>query len=661
MDQNIQAANSNNIEPIHPINVAQKPVQNVSADKKQIIKKRLITFLSIIFIALTAIGTLGFFLVYVPGKQLLAQVNAAKKDGDNLKQAISDKDLNKAKASITKLRTDLKEITSAYNKFGYAAVLPVVKNYYNDGKQAISIANDGLDTGDILINAIGPYTDFLGVKGSSVSGAKTTEDRITFLSNSVEGLIPHMDEVEKKVANIENSLSTIDASRYPEEFRGMKLRSQILNAQETVANVHQVVKNSQPILSKTPWLLGKDSPRKYLIIFQNNAELRPTGGFWTAYAIIQVNNGKISQLASGDIYALDAKLNSSTPAPRPIKAYHINVPYFNLRDMNIYPDFPTSIKLFYDNYTKITKGQDKVDAIIGLDTNVLVDMVKVLGQVGVSGLGNFSAEPDKRCSGCPNIIYQLEYLADKPKSYIDNNRKGFLGPLMNSLLLNAMGSEKNKIGPLTQAMLTDIQDKHILFYFMDPKIQEAAILANIGGAITQTDKNTDYLHINDANMASAKSNLFITEKIKHEITTKDGKVSHKITVTYNNPSPASNCNLEKGDLCLNAPKYRNWFRFYVPTGSKLIKMTGSEVEPVQYEESGKQVFEGFFGNKYPLYAQSTLKTSVQYESSVPASPNYTLYLQKQAGTKPFEYEISVNGQKKESFSWTSDKTVKLPL
>ena len=203
--------------------------------------------------------------------------------------------------------------------------------------------------------------------------------------------------------------------------------------------------------------------------------------------------------------------------------------------------------------------------------------------------------------------------------------------------------------------------KHILFYFTASDTQKSAESANIAGQITQTDKNTDYLHINDANMASAKSNMFITEKIKHEITVKNGQVEHKITITYTNPDPASNCNLEKGGLCLNASKYRDWFRFYTPTGSKLIKMTGSEVQPVQYEELGKQVFEGFFGNKYPLYAQSSLMTSVQYTSSVPASKNYTLLLQKEAGTKPINYELDVNGQKNQTFIWVADKTIKLSL
>jgi len=214
---------------------------------------------------------------------------------------------------------------------------------------------------------------------------------------------------------------------------------------------------------------------------------------------------------------------------------------------------------------------------------------------------------------------------------------------------------------LADAFIKNILEKHILFFFPDADLQTAAVLANITGNIVSTNSDTDYFHLNDANFASAKSNIFIRQKIKHEISVTEGRVEHKVSITYSNPSPASNCNLEKGDLCLNAPKYRDLFRFYVPTGSRLIKMTGSEIEALSYEELGKQVFEGFYGNKYPLYAKSSSKVTLQYLSSVKASKNYTLYLQKQPGTKGVEYEIFVNGKSAETFNWVSDKTIKLSL
>lgn len=656
MDQPMNASNKLDLL----LNKFKNPLKSFKNKNMSPVVKFFTSFLSVLLIIVTITGTLGFFFAYIPGKKLLTQVYAAKIEAQNLKQAIVDKDLIKAKDSINKLKQDTKNIESTYKRLRFVAILPIANNYYKDGARAIAIAKDGLDTGDILINAIEPYTDFLGMKGSSVSSAKTTEDRITFLTNSIEGLVPHLDTIEKKMSNIETSLNQIDANRYPEEFKGFKLKSTILSAQETIVQTHQLVKNDQPLLAKIPWLLGKDKPRQYLMIFQNDKELRPSGGFWTAYGSLTVKDGQVTPGTASNIYDLDDKINSKVPAPRLIKSYHINVPILNLRDSNLSPDFPTDAQIFAEQYAKAMGKKEPFDAVIAIDTTILVDMVKILGKLDTR-VGTFTANPDKRCDGCPSIIYDLEWISGRPRNYIEKNRKDFMNPLMSALLANVMGSEKSKMTLLIEAALKDINEKHVMFYFPDPEMQKIGNLANITGKITDTDKSVDYFHLNDANFASAKSNIFITQKIKHEITIKDGIAQHKIAVTYTNPSPASNCNLEKGDLCLNASKYRNLFRFYAPVGSKLIKMTGTEVEPVQYEELDKQVFEGFYGNKYPLYAQSSLKTSVEYTSGATVGSTYTLLLQKQPGTKPVDYELYFNGKKQETFSWVADKTVKLSL
>jgi hypothetical protein len=236
-----------------------------------------------------------------------------------------------------------------------------------------------------------------------------------------------------------------------------------------------------------------------------------------------------------------------------------------------------------------------------------------------------------------------------------------MNPLMSALLANVMGSEKNKMAPLIQTLFENINEKHVMVYFPNEEMQNIGNLANITGKIVDVDSTTDYLHLNDTNFASAKSNIFITQKINHDIDIKNGIATHKINITYTNPSPGSNCNLEKGDLCLNASVYRDLFRFYTPIGSKLIKMTGSEVEAVQYEELNKQVFEGFYGNRSGLNPKSSIKTSIEYTSGINVGQDYTLLLQKQPGTKPVEYQITINGKKIPKFDWIADKTIKFSL
>jgi len=68
-------------------------------------------------------------------------------------------------------------------------------------------------------------------------------------------------------------------------------------------------------------VVGEPTEKKYLIIFQNDKELRPTGGFITAYAVFRLDSGVIHVDTSSDIYSLDATISNKPVAPAPILKY----------------------------------------------------------------------------------------------------------------------------------------------------------------------------------------------------------------------------------------------------------------------------------------------------------------------------------------------------
>lgn len=631
-----------------------RPGKKIKKNQHQVLK-----IVAIVLLVIIALGGSLFASAYFPAKKLITQITSLKSEAENLQQSISDKDIDQTKIYLENLNQKINDTEDTYSKLKFIGSFPYINQYYRDGQQAIKIAKTGLETGNILITAIEPYKDFLGIKGGSASSADTTEDRIEFLTQSIEGLTPYLDNIETKVAEIQNSLNQINPSRYPEEIKGIQLRSNITKAQELIDQAYKLIKDGKPLIGKVSWLLGKDSPRKYLMIFQNDGELRPSGGFWTAYTTLSIDNGKVIPGTASNIYDLDDAIGKLGTAPRLISSYHIDVPYLYLRDSNLSPDFPTDAQIFLEKYTKAKGGE--FDAVVAIDTQLLVDMVGVLGKLDTR-VGTFTTQPDDRCDGCPQIIYEMQYISGRPRNYLETNRKDFMNPLMSALLSNVMGSEKSKMGELMTAFFKNINQKHIMVYFPDEAMQEIGNLANITGKIIDTDSSTDYLHLNDANFASAKSNIFITQKINHDITIKNGSATHKINVTYTNPTAGSNCNLERTDgLCLNASIYRDLFRFYTPIGSKLIKMTGSEIETVEYEELNKQVFEGFYGNKFGLNPKSNLKTSIEYTSGATIGSTYTLMLQKQPGTKAVEYNLTINGEKQPAFEWVADKTIKFSL
>lgn len=611
-----------------------------------------------LFVLFLIFNVIAGLLVYKSGTKLVA---SAKK----LQEETKSQDLKVIATGIDRVKSDVKGLKSSYKLISWAGILPYFGGYVNDGKHAINAADSGLDAGKIVMGAIEPYSDLLGLKAGGTeapeSGEKTAQERIDFLVNTIPSLIPQIDKISESVAKIQSEVAQINPDRYPEKYKGMEVRSKVRSAQNLIDEVAVVVVNGKPMLEQVPYLLGMDSPRNYLVLFQNDKELRPTGGFMTGYSIMKVDKAKFSPTTSDDIYNLDAKYKPSTLAPDPIvdliKGPYIISKNLRFRDMNWSPDFSVSMGDVVKAGTEI--GITGIDGIIAVDTQLLVNLLEVIGPIGVPGYGNFSNNIEPKCN-CPGVIYELESYADvegpiiwdpltgkiisKPKNA--DNRKRIIGPLMNSVLANAMGQPKEKLAPLFEAGFKSIMEKHVIFYLMDEKVQSAVVDFGIGGTIK--DYKGDYLHVNDANLGGRKSNLYVTQEVLQEIElAKDGSVEKTVTITYKNP--------QKYDGWLNSV-LPNWVRVYVPKGSQLIASEGLETKADPYEDLNKTVFAGHF----ELRPEGVSKVTFKYKLPMKFSKEFKMLIQKQPGTDGPLYTINL-GKHEEEFYLKTDKEIKVGL
>lgn len=602
-------------------------------------KKKILYFLiplGVILFLVLGIGAYGYF----TAKSFMPTVTKLQQTGSELSASFQGQDLVQAKIKSTQLSSEINELENQYQRVMWISNVPFAGAYIKDGKAGINAAKSLTRSLDTLIVSVEPYADLLGFKTSVATpegekkgtAPQSIEDRIVFMASTLDKISPDLDKVAIDIAEAQNQLNTIDANRYPEQIMGKNVRSKIVSLKETVSSSTQLLTQAKPLIKLLPDLLGNPEPKLYMLLFQNDAELRPTGGFMTAYAFLKITKGRIEPQASFDIYDLDARFNKKVPAPAPIQKY-LNEKYLNLRNINIYPDFKVSMDEFVKYYSEL--GQPRPDGIIAIDTQVPVAILKIIGPIGVSGWGNFSAENDPRCN-CPQVVYELEEIADRPTNTIRTGRKAVLGPLMHSMLANAMGSPKHTWPTLMTAALDAIKQKHLLFYFFDEKTQAIAEEFNAGGRIKEYAY--DYLMVNDANLGGAKSDMFIVRDVEQEIEMVNGKVTKTVTLNYNNPVKGSNCNLEAGQLCLNGT-YRDYVRLLVPKGSTLISVVGSEVKETVSEDMGKTVFEAFF----TMRPQSQSKMVFKYELPPLDLSTYKLLIQKQPGLPTIKYSTIFNG------------------
>jgi hypothetical protein len=150
--------------------------------------------------------------------------------------------------------------------------------------------------------------------------------------------------------------------------------------------------------------------------------------------------------------------------------------------------------------------------------------------------------------------------------------------------------------------------------------------------------------------------MFVTHSIISKTKLNDnGKITREVTVEYRNPHPHSDCNLERGGLCLNAT-LRDWIRVYVPKGSRLTTFKGSQKKVQTYDDLGKTVFEGYL--EVPTEGKAQVFISYTLPSSIDAK-DYQLLVEKQPGTYNHKLKVDIDGRNLYNGILDVDKEIKV--
>ncbi len=578
-----------------------------------------------------------FLFIVRPGLKVYADVKLVRQQGKLLKDGLILQDLTKIERDFVGLDGLVTQIEEDIKPLLWTKKIPFFGNYYKDIEHILRAAHHGVAAGDVLIEAIEPFADVLGFKTEGTEAFLDAEKKIEGLVKVMPEIAPRLDEIAAEFAVIRQELETVDPNRYPKSFRGQPIRSLLTEAKQMMTTVEESMPDIKELLTVLPEVMGDPARKTYLILFQNDKELRSTGGFLTAYALMTLEGGKIVNVQSDDMYKLDDLIAEKVP-PTPVLAQYLKVEEFFIRDSNLSPDFYENCQKFEWFLTKAA-GFPRIDGIIGIDTYLVRDILEVLGPVDLAGYEEpFSSE---------NVVYQLELYANLLGQYIVD-RKDLLGVLMDAMMDKAFHAPRQQWKPLFETGLRLAAEKHILLYLHDQRAQVLVEKYNYAGRLEEFE--SDYLHVNDTNFAGAKANMYIQETVTQDYkVAKNGTVTKTVTIDLNNPEPH--------DGWLNGTYY-DWMRVYVPKGSKLLDSSAWREVRIS-EDLGKTVFETY---TY-CYPENSNSVSVTYELpfKVQKGEGLGLLIQKQPGTDGHRYVINVSGKKIEEFSLKSDREIDIDV
>ncbi len=591
-----------------------------------------------IFLFLIPLLLVGYFLAFRPVFASLSVAKQAQEDLRFLKDGLLLQNMDQIKGGGERLQQDVADLKKATKPLVWTRVIPLVGGYYGDLQHFLAAGEHGTTALLEVIDALYPVASDLGF---SVEGQELKEvggqDKISTLLKIFPVLGAKLDSLRPEIEATVTELAAVKPSRYPENFRGLPLRSLVTQAQETGNGIGQSLTDLKTFLNDIPSVMGYGEPKKYLFLFQNDKELRPTGGFWTAYAIFTVEDGKIIEMQSDDMYNLDLDrpLSFYLPAPQVIQDY-LKIDYWYVRDANLSPDYPTAVEALFTHLDRLPFPE--VDGVMAVDTYFVEDLLGVLGEVSVPGYGeSFNRE---------NVVYQLE-LYSNVWGKNEAGRKNIVGDLMRETINLVFGMPGNKYDDFISTMVTSAQRKHLLLNFNDAPFQTLVLRYGFGGELKAYDG--DYLHINDANLAGRKANWWMEESVTKEVKQEGGKWISELTIEYFNNG--------EYDVEWNTG-YRDYVRVYVPQGATLISSDGSLQNVTTAEDLGKTVFAAYIGVQ-PGEKQ-TLTFKYELPSQVINGKEYKLLIQKQPGTEGYQYEVKADG-KSEKFELSKDQEVVIKL
>lgn len=173
-----------------------------------------------------------------------------------------------------------------------------------------------------------------------------------------------------------NRLNHIDADKLAPQ-----LSQPVVQARTKLSDLTRTLDAAADVSTLAPAMLGLNAPQQYLVMIQNNAEARASGGIPGALAVLSVDQGKLSleaQSTAGDVGVMSPVIALE---PEQQQIYTARMGKF-MQDVNLTPDFPTAASTAQAMWEKKT-GQ-RVKGVVSIDPIALSYLLKSTGPVRIT-------------------------------------------------------------------------------------------------------------------------------------------------------------------------------------------------------------------------------------------------------------------------------------
>ena len=389
------------------------------------------------------------------------------------------------------------------------------------------------------------------------------------------------------------------------------------------------------MLVKFTDLLGSETDRHILVLFQNPSEIRPGGGFIGSYADVTVNGGQMRQMDVRDIYDPDGQLDLKVIPPEQLQTVTTD---WGARDANWFFDFPTSAKTvirFMEASKIYSEKSVTFDGAVALNINVVQDLLSITGPIELT---DYNLMIDQN-----NLLEEVQRSVEAGADKKAGQPKKILMKLTPILL-----QKLNDLSAADQQALFDrikerMAKKDIMLYAKDPDMAAFLLTNDLDGSVYEVPNNFwgTYLAVVNANVAGGKSDAFVDEKVTVNVdvdTSGNAFTNVQIARTHSG-------NLQKDPWWKETNK--DFMQIFAEPNSTLVSVAGNDVKPkyqtMDYTNSNYMTNPDLAAIEKGEIFLSNLKTWLRNEFGKNVFATWLLLPAGQTKTLNVQYQTTHNG------------------
>ena len=579
-----------------------------------------------LIVTLVAITSLAVLIVFSLNRLTLAS--------NNLNRVL----INLGEQSLTEMTPDDIEtldtaLEDVLTYLGYSRILTLplrplvwINPDWQASLQRLDIAHEMGLASEEMLNGVQPALYFLIRDEDTIESTGTT---------SVARVMELLEFGAVNFATADEHLS--EASRRIEAVQLHRLSDeQILHYQEMHA-IYEQLEIVNTALAGSPIFLreltGINHETNYLVLAQNNDEIRPSGGFIGSYGWMRVLNGHVI-----DFTYSPSDENSPSP-PRDSFVDRLDIPDWWIRYQNpVYAgwdgswhvDFSGTAQLAIDYYNEGDNPGAPVDAVLAIDISGFEILLDVLGEVYVP-----ENDVTVTTENFRDVVYDIRAGGQSVDAH-----KEFLGDVYRAIQSEWSALSSDDLPYLIEALLSALEQKHIMLYFDDANAQAVVDVMGWGGDLLSAE-NADFVLVADANLSGNKSNHSIQRSLSYDVNLlEDGSAEQRLAIQYDYLDRIARNDPAVNPVFHGPLLYVNRLQIFTTPTSENIESSFVSLQTFVGEEYSQHVT----GVQIAYDSTQRYELSYQTPDMVTTTGNlshYRLLIQKQPGARNQNVDVRI--------------------